>query len=121
MKKILIILSIFAFIINTICIAAQDKNNNEYYRNLRNCVKYQNEIFEIHGFEGDYCKMTMTLTPPSGSAKTVFTYKYPKKILNQICNDAQVMSNEALKAKWEPREEEFCTSIIFDGKLIYSK
>ena len=124
MKIKFLVLLICIISLATVCSAKQLSNaEQEYYRNLRNCTPLVVEPYEIKGFEKDQCKVVMTLKGPANSKvpATVFTYKYPRPVLNEIVRDAINLSDSKFRAKWEPRGEQFCETIKYGDKIIYSK
>ena len=124
MKNILLLFLICIISLTTVCNARQLSDaEQEYYRNLSNCTPMSQEPFAIKGFENNKCEVVMTLKSPANSKMpaTVFTYKYPRSVLNEIVNDAINMSDTDFRAKWEPKEKLFCESIKYGDKVIYSK
>ena len=122
LKNFLLLMCIIS--LSTVCSAKQLSNEEqEYYRNLRNCTPLVSEPYEIKGFQDNQCKIIMTLKGPANSKMpvTVFTYKYPRQVLNEIVSDAINLSQSNFRAKWESREEQFCESIKYGDKIIYSK
>ena len=124
MNKLYLFFIIGFLFSSSICNARQlSQSEIDYYNNLRNCTQSQNGIFRVYGFEGNACKVTMTqqISPDNPDDALVYTYKIPQNFLNEMCDDAQNLSEVDFKAKWEPKEEGFCTLIKYKEKIIHSK
>ena len=110
MNKLYLFFIIGFLFSSSICYARQlSQSEIDYYNNLRNCTQSKNGVFRVYGFEGN----------PDDAL--VYTYKIPQNFLNEMCDDAQNLSEVDFKAKWEPKEEGFCTLIKYKEKIIYSK
>ena len=118
-------LLIFCLIaLTSTCFAKQlTTEEKEFYNKLKHCTPMENPPFSVMGFEGDNCKVLMTIDAPQGTnmQKHVFTYKYPKKILKEMVNDAINLSKADYNTKWAPREQEFCESVKYGDKVLYFK
>lgn len=124
MKNKLLLFLLCVISLTTVCSAKQLSNaEQEYYKNLRNCTPLVQEPYVIKGFENNECKVVMTLKGPANSKMpaTVFTYKYPRPVLNEIVSDVINLSDAKFRAKWESKGELFCESIKYGDKVIYSK
>ena len=123
--KCKILLSIFCLIALTSMSYAKQltQEEKEFYNKLKNCTPMENPPFTIAGFENDNCKVLMSIknSPDSKAPEHVFTYKYPKKILKEMVNDAINLSKSDFNAKWIPREQEFCESVRQGDKIFYFK
>ena len=124
MKKRLFVFVLCVISLATTCFAEQlTSDKREYYDNLRNCTPMQKEPFAIYGFENNQCKVVMTMRAPANSKMQdyVFTYKYPREVLDSLVNDAINMNEQDFKSKWGPKEEQFCESIKYGNRIIFSK
>ena len=121
--KIKCFLLIFCLIaLTSTCFARQlTPKEKDFYSKLKYCTPMENPPFSIMGFEGDSCKVLMTLEPPAGAnmQKQVITYKYPKNILKEMVNDVINLSKVDFNTKWEPREQEFCESVKYGDRMLY--
>ena len=122
MKRFRNLLLILILLIGTVCYA-YDSYNEEYLNNVENCTQGKYGYFEVEGFDGDFCivKMISPLPPNTEMDAYVFTYAFPRDILSEMVSDSKNLSEDDFKKKWRPREEEFCRSIKYGNKTLYTK